>query len=62
MTKVKLVINIEFDTWCDATAEAAVADLPNALRLQVLEGTQGSSLRGIIPGTVDVKTVYRRIY
>lgn len=62
MTKVKLVITIEFDAWSDATAEAAVEDLPNALRLKVLEGTQGEALTGIIPGTVNIETLYRRIY
>lgn len=61
MTKVKMVLNIEFDTWNDQTAKAALARLPLELRLQILEGTDEHTLPGVLPGTVNIEIVEMRI-
>ena len=62
MAKVKMVINIEFETWNDETANAAVVRLPFELRLQILEGTDEHTLPGVLPGTVAIEVIEKRIY
>lgn len=52
MTQVKLLIQVEFETKDEATANACIARIPGELQHQILEGKMGHAMTGVRPGSV----------
>lgn len=61
MTKVTMVIDVEYETRDSATANASVARITGDLRHQIEEGKMGHAMTGVVPGSVRVEIVKKSI-
>lgn len=61
MATVTVVINVEYKTSDEATANATLARLARELKHQIQEGKTGHALTGVVPGSVRVEILSKYI-
>ena len=61
MAKVTVVINVEYKTRDEATANVTLARIPAELQHQIQEGKTGHAMTGVVPGSVRVEILSKYI-
>ena len=55
------MINVEYETRDEATANATVLRIPGDLKFQIEEGKLGHYMTGVVPGSVRIEIAKKSI-